>query len=255
METIIFANQKGGVGKTVSSLAVATELAKNYRVLAIDGDPQCNFTYASLSKGFNQTLTLNSVLMKECSIKNCIVKSCIGDFDIVPGDRKLVTADKRFTGISDFSLLKKTLSFAENDYDFCIIDPPPTLGILSLNYFVCADCVIVPLNTSCFSIQGLSTLYQIIDDVKESLNPRLEVLGFLLTNYNPRTKISKEVREALVEIAESKNTRLFYNNIRRSVSVEKAISENKSIYTCSKGVGEDYKNLTKEILTLIGEKK
>ena len=229
MTTIVMANQKGGVGKTTTAIALASALLnKGYRVLVIDSDPQGNLT-AALGINPDTVPGLMDMLCDDAVISDVLIKTFAGD--CVPCSILFADADRRLTQPYAFSLLDSKLEEVKEDYDFCLIDAPPSLGILSLNDFNAADYVIVPVNASAFSLQGLSSLFEIIEMVNSRGKHRIDILGILLTRFNPRTRLSQEVLETLDKIAASKGTSVFNTRIRQSVKVEVSQAKRISPYS------------------------
>lgn len=251
MKTLIFANQKGGVGKTTSCLATCIELSKKYKVLAIDGDPQCNFSF--VAKREQTQHTLEDVMQKKLSINEVIERVDVAPFDFISCSWSLADSDRRFTKAFDYVIFKKALETIKNNYDFCVIDSPPNLGILSVNYLTASDYVIVPVNASAFSVQGLSYLNEIVDGIKENANPNIKILGILLTRINKRAKISEVSKEILTTIAKELKTKVFNTTIRQSVLVENSHIEKENIlkYAHNKGVAEDYISFVNELMERI----
>ena len=249
MIKIVFANQKGGVGKTTTTLVVASFLAKNYRVLAVDGDPQANFTFVAC-KGKNFDKTLDDVLAKRLSIKDTIVKADIADFDLIAGSLDLADADRRFTDFDSHMLLSKALSKVEGDYDYCIIDSPPSLGILSVNYFMCSDWVVVPINASAFSLQGLSQLNEIISKAKE-YNKNLNYAGILITRVVKNARNTVLAKETLEAISKDLEINIFTSMIRQSVIVDKSQIEQENLISYAlknkNNIAKDYEAFLTEL--------
>ena len=229
MTTIVIANQKGGVGKTTTAIALSSALVnKGKKVLVIDSDPQGNLT-AALGLNPDDVPGLMEVFCEDKEIRDVRIASFAGD--AVPCSILFADADRRLTKPYAFSILDSKLDTIRSDYDFCIIDAPPSLGILSLNGFNAADYVIVPVNASAFSLQGLSS-------------------GILLTRFNPRTRLSQEVLETLNVIAASKGTSVFSTRIRQSVKMEESQAKRISPYSdeARSKAGYDYLCFTEEIL-------
>lgn len=256
MKTIVLANQKGGVGKTTTTFALSSELGKiGYKVLAIDGDPQGNLSYLATNK--ENTKTLEDVLEGKAEIKEAISISTAGCFDIIGGAWSLSDADRRFTGAFDYMLLRKALRGIKGDYDYCVIDSPPNLGILGVNYLTAADYVVVPVNPCAFSLQGLTCINDVITNIRENANPDLKVAGILLSRVIKRAKIYEASKEITSELAKVFNTIVFDTTIRQSVNVGTSQLEKRSLlnYGKYKGVAGDYRDFTKELLNVIGGEK
>lgn len=225
MKTYVVANQKGGIGKSTTATCLASELQhKGYKVLLVDADQQGNSTDTYRAK-IQGEATLYDALLDENRIplEEAVQHTECGD--IVASDPLLREADKRLTtdveGLYRMAdaieeLAKKRL------YDFCIIDTAPALNALTHSMLVAADKVIVPLDASRYSLQGLAQLNESIMAIQRRQNPRLEIAGLLLVRYNPRTLLSKEVREALQTIATEMDTRVFETTIRESNKVREA---------------------------------
>ena len=240
MTTIVIANQKGGVGKTTTAIALSVALVnKGKKVLVIDSDPQGNLT-AALGINPDDVPGLMEVLCEDKEIRDVRIASFAGD--AVPCSILFADADRRLTQPYAFSILSTKLDTMKSDYDYCIIDAPPSLGIL---YYV-----IVPVNASAFSLQGLSSLFDIIEMVNSRGKHKIDVLGILLTRFNPRTRLSQEVLETLNVIAASKGTSVFSTRIRQSVKMEESQAKRISPYSdeARSKAGYDYLCFTEEIL-------
>ena len=216
-------------------------------MLLVDTDPQGNLT-ASLGINPDSAKGLSELLYDDAGISECISSTFAGD--LIPCSIMLADADRRLTQPYAYSLLGDKLQTVSNDYDFCIIDAPPSLGILSLNGFNAADYLIVPVNASAFSLQGLSSLFDIIEMVNSRGKHKIDVLGILLTRFNPRTRLSQEVLETLNAIAASKGTSVFSTRIRQSVKMEESQAKRISPYSdeARSKAGYDYLCFTEEIL-------
>lgn len=255
MKTIVIANQKGGVGKTTTTFALASELMKlRYKVLVIDGDPSGNLSYLAADK--ENLKTLEDVLEKKTNIKDAITKSTIGGFDIISNTWKLSDADRRFTGVFDYTLVRDALFEVQGEYDYCIIDSPPNLGILSVNYLTAADYVVVPVNPCAFSLQGLTSINDVINSIKSNVNPKLKVAGILLTRVVKRARAYETSKDIAKELANVFNTIVFNTTIRQSVSVGRSQLERRELLNYGKyeGVAGDYRVFTQELIDLIGKK-
>lgn len=216
--TLVIANQKGGVGKTTTAIALSSAFVhKGKRVLVIDSDPQGNLT-AALGINPDDVPGLMELLCENKSLDEVRIKTFAGD--LVPCSILFADADRRLTQPYAFSILSSKLEQFKAEYDYCIIDAPPSLGILSLNGFNAADYVIVPVNASVFSLQGLASLFEIIHLVNSRGNHKVDILGILLTRFNPRTKLATKVLETLEKIAIAENTSVFTIKIRQSIKME-----------------------------------
>lgn len=225
MKTFVVANQKGGIGKSTTAICLADELRyRGYKVLLVDADQQGNSTDTYRAK-VQGAATLYDTLLDESRIplEEAVQHTEYGD--IVASDPLLREADKRLTSdveglyrMSDAigELAKKEL------YDFCIIDTAPALNALTHSMLVAADQVIVPLDASRYSLQGLAQLNESIMAIKRRQNPKLEIAGLLLVRYNPRTLLSREIKEALQKITAEMDTRVFETTIRESNKVREA---------------------------------
>ena len=256
MSTVIaITNQKGGVGKTTTSCSLACGLAMNHkRVLAVDLDPQGNLGFslgleiescASIYEVFNGTATLQQAIR---SAKCC---------DVISSNILLSGAELEFTGKQRESMLKDVLSTVAGYYDYIIIDTPPALNILTVNAYAAANYLIIPMVPEILSLLGVSQIKDTINTVRASVNPDLDVLGILLTKYNPRTLLSKEVKEMAQDIAAQIGTSVFNTQIRSSVSVAEAPAQGESLlnYAPRSNPAMDYKALVAEVLKLIEQRK
>lgn len=217
---ITITNQKGGIGKTTTAHTMAAGLVKNgFRVLAIDADPQTNFSYASGVK--NPGGNLYEVLTGEKKASETIVTVKSG-FDLIPGNIALVRAEAALTkpdGKPDRKRLQNALKAVSEDYDYIIIDTPPALGILTANALTASDCVIIPMGADIFSMQGLSQLQGMISNAKRD-NAELYIDGLLLTKFTLRTLINRQLKKDLERVANRLNTRVYKAQIREATAVK-----------------------------------
>ena len=245
-EIIAVANQKGGIGKTTTSLALADILrSMGKKVLYIDMDPQCNGTdnYKAQIDGVG---TIYDLLVE--SDPDCIQITERGD--IIAGDPILVEAGKKLDGVSASHKLKEGLSTIRVNYDYIILDTPPALSILLTNALTAADKVIIPLTADRFGLQGLVQLHDTIEDVKKYTNPHLKVDGLLLVKYNDRTNLTKGIIESLPQYADLFHTRIYETKIRESIKAREAQAKQLSLFewAASSTTATDYMNLVKEIM-------
>lgn len=218
--TIAISNQKGGVGKTATTSALAYGLKeRGYNVLVVDGDGQCNTTDA-----FNATIegeaTLYDVMQGDETAQRAIQKTKY--IDIISGDYLLKQADKTFDTIGREHILAEKLKQVQNDYDFIVIDTPPALGVMLANALVVADYIIVPMGADRDSLQGLAQLSKVIEDVHRYSNPNLIILGLLITRANKRANLVKDIHDILPAAEAALNTKTFKTIIRENVHVQDA---------------------------------
>ncbi len=217
---ITLTNQKGGVGKTTSSSALITGLAlQKYKVLGIDLDPQGNLGF-SLGLDVENAVTIYDVFKGNAKIEDSIYKTEFGD--IIPSNILLSGAEIEFNRSGREFILKEHLDLIRDDYDFIIIDTPPALNILTVNAYVCSHFLIIPMVPEILSLLGVSQLKETVETVKKFYNQNLTVMGLLLTKYNRRTNLAKEVEDLANEIAKQLETTVFSSKIRSSVSVAEA---------------------------------
>ena len=230
MATIIaLTNQKGGVGKTTSSSALAAGLFSFYnkKVLAIDLDPQGSMGF-SLGLDIENCSTIYDVLKGQVNIKDAIQDT---DYcDIITSNILLSSAELEFTSSDRDILLKRALLPVIAEYDYIIIDTPPALNVLTVNAYAASDHLIIPMAPEILSLLGVSQLKETIDSVRQSVNPNLNVLGILLTKYNPRTLLAREVKEMAENIASQIGACVFTAQIRTSVAVAEAPAHGLSIF-------------------------
>lgn len=220
MKVITLANQKGGCGKTTTSHILAAGLSnRGYKVLAIDCDPQCNFsTVCGLMPSTEQS-TLYDVLNHQASIQEAKVTTAAG-FDAVQGDLMLCEADRKFTKVGSEFMLREALEKIP-PYDFVVVDTAPSLGILTVNALAAADYLIIPMTPDYFSFQGLEQLKDNIQDVKKYCNQNLKVSGLLLTRCD-RTSLTRMMKEDIIVAAESMGTKVFHSTVRQGVAIRES---------------------------------
>lgn len=237
---ISVANQKGGVGKTTTATALAFGLnSKNKRVLLIDTDPQCNASDTYRAKIEGET-TLYDVLCNKEPIREAIQQMETGD--VLPSDPLLSQADSVLVKTGKEHILKKAIAEIKTDYDYIIIDTPPTLGILLLNALTASDMVIIPIGADRYSLQGLSQFEETVNAVKEFTNPELKLAGFIFVKHNNRTNLSKDIVTNMPEIAKKMGTALFTSTVRESISAREAqaLQENLLKYAPKSTTAQDY---------------
>ncbi len=250
--TIVLTNQKGGVGKTTTSVVIASELVKRgKRVLSVDLDPQGNLGF-SLGMDIEEGCTVYDVLRGETSIHKAI-RSTEEYGDVLTSNILLSQAEVLLEGEERQMLLKNALSEVQNYYDYIIVDTPPALNILTVNGYVTADYLIIPMTAEILSLVGLTQLKETIEAVKNSVNPDLQVLGILLTRFNMRTNLAKDVEEMAETVAAQIGTGIFQAKIRTGVAVGEAPAHGQSVveYSPRSNPSKDYKAFLEELMKMI----
>lgn len=225
---IAIANQKGGVAKTTTSAALATGLKnKGYKVLAVDLDAQGNLSEGA---GANQQgATIYQVMKGEVKAADAIQR--LDAFDCIPANILLASADLEFTTTGKEYRLKESLSPIVENYDFIVLDTPPALSIMTINAFTAADEVVIPSTAGIFAASGIAQLFQSIETVRKYCNPNLRIDGILLTKFNGRSNISKDIKTLTEQAGAHIESRVYNTCIRASVMVEEAQAVQMDIYT------------------------
>lgn len=240
-------NQKGGVGKSTTALSLASGLyLKGYKVLSVDLDAQCNFSFASDADLTGKTIF--GVITGEVKAEQAVQMTRAGD--LIPGSRLLSGADAIITNVGKEYKLREALDSLLPLYDFVVIDTPPALGILTVNALTACDSVIIPAQADVFSLMGISQLMETIEPVKKYCNPGLSVSGILLTRYNPRSILSRDITDMAEDLAQQIGSKVFESKIREAVVVKEAQISKQSIfrYAPSSKVAGDYLAFIDELL-------
>lgn len=247
---IAIANQKGGVGKTTTSVNLSASLAvAEARILLLDFDPQGN---ASSGIGFTPDMIkhdIYDVLVNGVDIFQAVYKTEIEGLDLIPARIELSAAEvELIQEISRERKLKKAITPILNNYDYILIDCPPSLGLLTVNALTAADTVLIPLQCEYYAMEGLGQLLKTIELIKENLNPELDIEGILLTMFDVRNNLSKEV---LKEVKTHFPEKIFETIVPRAVALSEAPSYGKPIilYQAKSKGAECYIELAKEILS------
>lgn len=248
-KTIAIANQKGGVGKTTTSINLSASLAaKNKKVLIIDTDPQGNTTSGFGIDKNDLENTIYELILGECSIRDCIISEVISNVSVVPSNVNLAAAEIELIGVDKKEyILKNEVDYIKDDYDFIIIDCPPSLNMLTINSMTTADSVLVPIQCEYYALEGLSQLIHTINLVKERLNPDLDMEGVVFTMYDSRTNLSMQVVE---NVKQNLNQRVYKTLIPRNIRLAEAPSYGMPInmYDAKSAGAEAYMQLADEVI-------
>jgi len=249
MYVLSIANQKGGSSKTTTTQAMAALLKQQgKRVLSVDLDAQANLSFA-YGADIEDTPTMYNVLKGEVSAADILQHTESGD--ILPANILLSGADTEFTSTGREYLLKESLQEISKQYDYVLIDCPPSLSVLTINAFVASDFIIVPALADVFSLQGIAQLNNTISSVKKYCNPGLKIAGILLTRFNQRANLSAHVRDKLDAATKSMDTILFKTVIRSSIIVQESQYQRINIADSKSTVMTDYANFLIELEGII----
>lgn len=250
MEVVTLTNQKGGVAKTTTSYALGVGLYNaGKRVLLVDMDAQSNLSFtAGIDLNSLQT-SLYDVFKGKADITEAVQHLKVG-LDIVTSGIEMAGADMEFIGIGRESLLSEQLEKVKGDYDYCIIDTPPTLGVLTMNALTASDKAIIPLYADAYSIQGVTQLNKFITSIQKHYNSNLKVAGLLLTKYNNRTVITQLLQDNIKTAAKLLKTKVYDTKIRNTVAVTESQLAREDIYSNAPTATatEDYKAFVSEFL-------
>jgi chromosome partitioning protein len=246
---IAVANQKGGVGKTTTSINLSACLAaKGKKILVIDIDPQGNTTSGYGIEKNELENTIYELMLGDCSIEDCIIKEVIPNISILPSNVNLAAAEIELIGVEKKEfILKNEVDWVKDRYDFIIIDCPPSLNLLTVNAMTTADKVLVPIQCEYYALEGLSQLIHTVNLVKQRLNPALDMDGVVFTMYDSRTNLSAQVVE---NVKRNLTQKVYDTLIPRNIRLAEAPSYGQpiNIYDPKSAGAESYMSLAEEVI-------
>lgn len=255
MITIAVANQKGGVGKTTTAINIATALAATgWKVLLLDLDPQGNASTGIGVAASERNKSSYDLLIEQASIADCMIPTRIPGLDIIPATVDLSGAEVELVSQTDRTNKLRIALGQETGHDICLIDCPPSLGLLTLNAMTAANALLVPLQCEFFALEGLSQLLQTVERVQERFNPDLGILGIVLTMYDRRNRLTDQVAE---DVRSCLHGLVFEAVIPRNVRLSEAPSHGLPalIYDHACAGSQAYMKLARELIGRLPERR
>lgn len=258
MRVLAVANRRGGVGKTCTAHAIGAALnSRGHRVLFVDLDSQCNLTFDL--RGDSSGLGVYDLLTRAATAYQVIQHPEGAAGDLLPATPQLATADLMLTGPGKEYRLTGALGALSGLYDYCIVDTPPALGILTVNALVAAEGVIIPASAEVHSLQAIGLMHETITQVRLSCNPELKVYGILITRYKAQANHSKAMLQNLLTMGRALGYKVYKPTIRESIAIAEAQTQQQDIFTYTKASdprsngGRDYEAFIEELLTDLEE--
>jgi len=249
VRSIALTNQKGGVGKTTSAANLGACLAAlERRVLLVDTDPQANLSVHFGVDVYTEKKSVYTMMIGEARADEVILRTQVKQLDLIPSNINLAGAEIELVGVvGRETILKEALQPVMGQYDYVLIDCPPSLGLLTLNALTTVNEVFIPLQTEFFALQGMSKLMETIRLIRRRINPQLQVTGIIACMYDGRTRLAREVRANIQEFFPD---RLFQSVIHKNVKLAESPSHGKpiSVYDRSSRGYKDYKGLAREVI-------